>query len=54
MTVDQVPRYVGRCCREWLLSAAGGRGRCGLCGETPTYDRPARPDEYGPSEWISE
>lgn len=33
-----VPRYVGWCCREWIL-AVGVRGTCGLCGETPTYLR---------------
>ncbi|HKN44258.1 MAG TPA: hypothetical protein VJW23_10060 [Propionibacteriaceae bacterium] len=37
-------RYVGFCCREWILHVAG-RGRCGLCGETPTYLRPWTDDE---------
>lgn len=30
--------YIGYCCREWIL-ATGYAGRCGLCGERPTYLR---------------
>lgn len=41
-----VPTYVGYCCREWIL-ALGFKGRCGLCGEVPTY---LRPDDGGPNE----
>lgn len=33
-----VPTFIGVCCREWVL-ALGFRGRCGLCGEIPTYVR---------------
>jgi hypothetical protein len=35
----KVATYIGLCCREWIL-AVGGRGRCGACGEIPTYLRP--------------
>lgn len=34
------PTYIGYCCREWVLAAGAHRGRCGLCGEVPTYLRP--------------
>jgi hypothetical protein len=37
--LPKVPTYIGRCCREWVL-AIGAKGRCGLCGEKPTYSRP--------------
>ena len=39
-----VPTYIGVCCKEWVL-AIGARGRCGLCGEVPTY---LRPDDGSP------
>lgn len=38
MNHRDIPIYVGRCCREWVLAALR-RGRCGLCGETPTFVR---------------
>lgn len=31
--------YIGRCCREWILALGYPVGRCGLCGERPTYLR---------------
>jgi hypothetical protein len=43
-SVTLPPTYIGYCCREWVL-AAGHKGRCGLCGEIPTY---LRPDEESP------
>lgn len=30
--------YIGTCCREWVL-ACGVNGRCGQCGERPTFTR---------------
>lgn len=40
MNAEKSTRYIGKCCREWVLSLmALGRGRCGLCGEKPTYLR---------------
>lgn len=36
----RLPTYIGKCCREWVLTVVGGRGTCGLCGEVPTYLRP--------------
>lgn len=37
-------RYVGYCCREWIL-AVSGKGKCGLCGEVPKFLRPWSEDE---------
>ncbi len=39
---ELIPTYIGRCCREWILAFTPGKrpGRCGLCGERPTYLRP--------------
>lgn len=37
--VESIPTYIGFCCREWVL-AIGHKGRCGLCGEVPTFLRP--------------
>lgn len=31
--------YIGECCREWVLAVGIPPGRCGLCGEKPTYKR---------------
>jgi hypothetical protein len=31
--------YIGRCCREWVMLPLF-KGRCGLCGEMPRYERP--------------
>ena len=42
--VELPPTYIGYCCREWVL-AWGHKGRCGLCGEVPTY---LRDDDGGP------
>ena len=39
-------RYVGTCCREWILSYSMlGRGTCGICGEVPAWLRPWSEDE---------
>lgn len=31
--------YIGECCREWILAAGYQTGRCGICGQKPTYKR---------------
>lgn len=31
--------YIGACCREWILALGFPTGRCGICGEIPTYVR---------------
>lgn len=31
--------YFGECCVEWILAFGFRVGRCGLCGEIPTYKR---------------
>jgi hypothetical protein len=33
------PIYIGSCCREWPLAVGIPVGRCGLCGERPTFLR---------------
>ncbi len=35
---EELPIYLGVCCREWIL-AFGHKGRCGLCGIEPVYVR---------------
>lgn len=41
---DRLPTYIGYCCREWIMPAIAQQpGRCGYCGERPTY---LRPDTY--------
>ena len=37
-----LPTYIGFCCREWILAISmwDKTGRCGYCGERPTYLRP--------------
>lgn len=37
--MPQIPTYIGSCCREWVLAVLIPVGRCGLCGERPTYLR---------------
>lgn len=32
-------RYIGVCCREWILLKNVKPGTCGYCGERPTYLR---------------
>lgn len=36
----KIETYIGECCREWVLASGVPVGRCGLCGERPTYKRP--------------
>lgn len=45
-----LPTYIGYCCREWILALAHKPGRCGYCGERPTYLRP----DTGNPEWPHE
>ena len=37
------PTWIGYCCREWVMAYGYKSGRCGLCGETPTYLREGEP-----------
>lgn len=37
--LPKLPTYIGYCCQEWVLAAGFQPGRCGLCGERPTYLR---------------
>jgi hypothetical protein len=37
--LERVPTYIGFCCREWPLPIGYPPGRCGLCGERPTFLR---------------
>jgi hypothetical protein len=41
--LPKLPTYIGRCCREWIMPAMGKRGKCGLCGEMPAYEREDQP-----------
>ncbi len=39
-----MPTWIGQCCREWPMSyIPGPRGKCGLCGQRPTYVREGEP-----------
>lgn len=35
-----IPTYIAFCCREWIAPYGFAGGRCGLCGQRPTYLRP--------------
>lgn len=37
--LPKIGTYIGYCCREWVLALGFQVGRCGLCGEKPTYLR---------------
>ncbi len=37
--VDGIPTYIAFCCREWIAAYGHKGGRCGLCGQTPTFLR---------------
>lgn len=37
--LEKLPTYIGECCREWPLVIGLVPGRCGLCGERPTFKR---------------
>lgn len=39
MSAVTLPTYIGYCCREWILAMTNRAGRCGYCGEQPTYLR---------------
>lgn len=36
---EMLPTYIAQCCREWIMPMTGRPGRCGICGERPTYLR---------------
>lgn len=38
--LPKIPTYIARCCREWVAPIGFPGGRCGYCGERPTYLRP--------------
>lgn len=46
---EPIPTCITECCREWITAMPGlyPPGRCGLCGEKPTFVR-ALPE----SEWV--
>lgn len=37
--LPKLPTYIGQCCREWVMPISGRPGRCGICGEQPTFLR---------------
>lgn len=41
------PTYIAFCCREWIAPIGYAPGRCGLCGEEPSYLRDD-PDSWWP------
>ena len=45
-----IPTCITECCREWVSPMPGlyGPGKCGICGESPTFVR-ALPE----SEWVT-
>ncbi len=45
---QQIVTGIAACCREWVVSLGHPWGKCGLCGERPTYVR-TLPE----SEWIT-
>lgn len=47
--LPKTPTYIAFCCREWIAPIGHRSGRCGLCGERPTYLRPD-PDSYDPTQ----
>lgn len=42
-----IPTCITECCREWISPMFNRSGRCGLCGEVPTFVR-TLPE----SEWV--
>ena len=45
-TATPIPTCITECCREWVSPAFGRSGRCGLCGERPTFVRMLPEDEW--------
>jgi hypothetical protein len=43
--LEKWPTYIGYCCREWPLAIGMPVGRCGICGERPTYLRDDKPKD---------
>lgn len=35
--LERLHSYIGECCQEHILAAGFKPGRCGKCGESPTY-----------------
>ena len=44
---ERIPTYIAYCCREWIAPVGYPGGRCGLCGQRPTY---LREDDWTPEE----
>lgn len=38
--LPKIPTVIVECCREWVVAVGGTYGRCGICGERPTYKGP--------------
>lgn len=49
-TETPIPTCITKCCREWVSPPPGlyGRGKCGLCGESPEFVR-----MLPRSEWVT-
>lgn len=47
--LPRTPTFIAFCCREWIAPIGHPAGRCGLCGERPTFLR-SDPDSYDPTE----
>ena len=45
--MPKVATYIAYCCREWIAPIGYRGGRCGLCGEKPTFLRPD-PESHNP------
>lgn len=47
LPLPKVATYISYCCREWIAPVGYPSGRCGLCGERPTFLR-HDPDSHNP------
>ncbi len=43
-----IPLAIATCCRDWQVPIPNKGGKCGLCGETPTFSH-MLPE----SQWIT-